>query len=412
MRINLNIYIKLIIFISILPFINIVVVYKFQKIVVLLKYLILFMIYFFKKDIKLFNIEKIYILFTSILIIFSIIDYSFQIQSMSSIIYVVFFITYFYIIFKLSTYFSNDNSINEILFFILKLLTIFNVVGLLMIFLGVNFATDIRYNPFGATTLEFKGFFSSTNYATMYSSIALILSIFAYQFNKIKLHMLFIIINLSSILIYHSRLQTSVAFLLIGIIYLKWNKRLIFKIVLLFIAVMIFNYEFVITIFEKFIRIENIMQRGIFGSRGILFSFVFENFNKIGPTGLGPGNAREIWYLPNIIFPVIDQISLERIVGLNMHSALLTYIIELGILGPIIYYTMPIYLYIKSYKVRNDRYIYILRILLLFYLIISFLNDEVTRLNSPATILFATIQAMLYGRIKYLKLNNRIEKYG
>ena len=138
--------------------------------------------------------------------------------------------------------------------------------------------------------------------------------------------------------------------------------------------------------------------------------YVLDNIQMVGFSGLGLGNARYIWTIDGVTTSNLSTIDIGNMTGLNMHSAIFNYLVELSILGVFIFYFISIYIYIQSSKIKTDS-VFILRLLLLFFMIDSLVNDDITTLGSPGVIFYILILSILYGKIKYSKRKIKHESY-
>ena len=341
MRINSILYFKLLVFFFTLPFLGPIVGLGLLKIALVSKYIISILILFFGKKIVIYSLEKWYIYLFILVLGLLVYNYSFKVDDIKSFAYFFLICLEFYIIFKLSSFFDNNfnDNIYNISKFIVLFITFLNIIGIFLIIIGYSGSMDIRHNPFGPTTMEYSGVFLTTNYATLFSAIGILFSFYILTvFKKNNVFYFAFLFNFTSLLLYHSRTQTLfVVGILLLYMMLKNKKYFIYLLVLILLFITV-NYESVLEILDKFLRIQNLIERGILGNRGVLMGYVLDNIQMVGFSGLGLGNARYIWTIDGVTTSNLSTIDIGNMTGLNMHSAIFNYLVELSILGVFIFY--------------------------------------------------------------------------
>ena len=280
----------------------------------------------------------------------------------------------------------------------LGLITFLNILSIMAVMLGLEFSTDIRYNPYGENTISSRGVFYTTNYGTLFSAFGLILATIFYLDSKDKTALLFLFINLIALLVYQSRAQTILAILIIGILVFSFSKKLII-LLLVFIGAFAFIYwDLVVDVLYIFLRYENLLERGILGNRGLMYEAVSSGTDVIGITGIGAGNSRELWGLIDPSQTALTGLDLNNMQGLNLHSLILTSYTEMGPLGVGCVLYWPLLILYRSRNVKR-KWVKEFRLLLLFCILDSMINDDFSTLASPGQSLYICVLAFLYANI-------------
>jgi len=291
--------------------------------------------------------------------------------------------------------------------FVLMLFTCLNLLSLISIALGLEFSTDIRYNPYGPTTLSNRGIYYTSNYGTLFSAIGLILGLIFYlSDNKNYKYFIIVMINLLAMFMFQSRAQTILALFVSGLLTFSFNKRLLVAI-LTMMALAIYMYlDLIIEVLMLFIRYESLLERGLLGNRGLMYDVVFSSAESIGLTGVGAGNSKSIWTIVDASKTSLSSVDLGNMEGLNLHSSVLTLFTEYGPLGPLIFYFLPCFVLIKTRKIKS-RWVPEFRFLLLFCILDSFINDDFSSLASPGQSILILILGFLYGHVQKVKLKGK-----
>ena len=291
----------------------------------------------------------------------------------------------------------------DIFGFVLIFFTCINLLSLISIALGLEFSTDIRYNPYGPSTISNRGIYYTTNYGTLFSAIGLILGLIFYlSDNKNYKYFIIVMINLLAMFMFQSRAQTILALFVSGLLTFSFNKRLLVAI-LTMMALAIYMYlDLIVEVLKLFMRYESLLERGLLGNRGLMYDVVFSSSDSIGLTGLGAGNSRSVWTIVDASKTSLSSVDLGNMEGLNLHSSVLTLFTEYGLLGPLIFYFLPFFVLAKTRKIKS-KWVPEFRYLLLFCILDSFINDDFSSLASPGQPLLILTLGFLYGHVQKVK---------